>query len=371
MKRLLLPVCALVALPAFAAIKSITPPSGSVAGGDTITIVVDAPLYSNPIVSPPLYEAEVTFNGVPARSVFAWQDTITVVTPPSHALGLATVAVSSHGTPYGQTAFNYYGWGSQELDSRNYEKVLLPLALASGKTIPGAFGSLWTTDVWFGNSSPYFVEVFNDITCTYDCPPPPPGGPFGLPAYPPGAAVRLGTLGELAGTSYGLLYYVQKTYANDVSFSLHVRDLSRDAENAGTEIGVVRAREFRGAAFDILNVPIDATSRATLRVYDVNGYGNITADVSFYSMDFNRLIASTNIPLTLPIKGANPLVFTFPPLAGVGQINDVRNAFAFIQGGFPSRVRVHVELKNGATQGWGFVSVTNNTTQLITTYRPE
>jgi hypothetical protein len=28
-------------------------------------------------------------------------------------------------------------------------------------------------------------------------------------------------------------------------------------------------------------------------------------------------------------------------------------------------------LQKGAVRGWGFVSVTNNDTQLITTYRPE
>jgi hypothetical protein len=30
-----------------------------------------------------------------------------------------------------------------------------------------------------------------------------------------------------------------------------------------------------------------------------------------------------------------------------------------------------VELTSGANQSWGFVAVTNNATQLITTYHPE
>ena len=369
MKRLLvLAVLWLFALPSFAAIQSITPAAGTVTGGDTITIVVDTPLYSCPICSPPLYEAEVTFGGVAARAVSATSTTITAVTPASHVLGQVDVAVSSHGTSYGVTSFTFYGWGSEQIDRRNYEKVLVPLLLRADQTVPGAFGTLWNTEFWFRNPTPYPVELFNDITCTITCAPPPPGGPFGFPQFVAGGQARLG--GPTTATSYGFLYYVQKTYANDVSFALHVRDSSRSAENAGTEIGVVREREFRGASFDILNVPINPTSRAALRVYDPTASPNTTANVSFYSMDFNELIASTTIPVTVAVTSTSPLAASFPPLAGVGQIGDILNTFAFIQGGFPPRVRVHVELKGGSNQSWGFVAVTNNSTQLITTFRP-
>jgi hypothetical protein len=364
---LFLLVLATVPLAATPVIKSISPGLGTVTGGDTVTIVVDTPLYSCPICSPPAYEADVTFGGVPARSVVAWNDTITAVTP-AHASGTVTVAVSSHGTPYGTTTFSYYSYGSGIIDRRNYEKVLLPLALPEGKSIPGAFGSLWSSDLWVSNPTAYPVELFSDISCTFVCAAPVPGD-HGYPQMQAGSLIRLGPLDT--GGNYGLVYYVQKTYANDVSFSLHVRDTSRTSENAGTEIGVVRERMFRGSSFDILNVPIDANSRATLRVYDVNALDNISADVAFYSMDFNTLIASTNIPLTVSVKKDTTLAANFPPLAGFGQIGDIRNYFAFIQAGFPGHVRVHVELKNGANQGWGFVTVTNNATQLITTYRPE
>jgi hypothetical protein len=370
MKRsFLVALLCLLAVPSFADIKSITPARGTLTGGDTVTIVVDQPLYSCPVCSPPVYEAEVTFVGVPARSVTAYNDTIRAVTPSAHFGGTVTVAVSSHGTPYGTTTFTYYGWDSELTDRSNYEKVLIPLALPQDHAVPGAFGTLWSSDFWFSNPTPWPVELFNDVTCTYFCPPPPPGS--GYPQFGAGTLGRI-TPVPAAGT-YGLLYYVQKTYANDVSFSLHVRDLSHDTANAGTEIGVVRERDFRGTSFDILNVPIDAVSRAALRVYDVNGFNNISADVTFYSMDSNQLVASTTIPLSVAVKvnAGSPLAAAFPPLAGVGQIGDIRNTFAFIQAGFPSHVRVHVELTNGANQSWGFVAVTNNATQLITTYRPE
>ena len=82
-------------------------------------------------------------------------------------------------------------------------------------------------------------------------------------------------------------------------------------------------------------------------------------------------IASINVPLTVPGKRNTGLATTFPPLAGFGQIGDIRRQFAFLQGGIPSRVGIHIESRDGANQLWGFVAVTNNATQLVTTYRPE
>jgi hypothetical protein len=366
MRRLLLVACSLAfAASLFAAsITSITPGLGTTNGGDTVTIVVDTPLYSCPVCSPPVFEAEVTFDGIAARSVSAWVNTITAVTP-AHGPGVVQVAVSSHGTPYGTTTFTYHGFGSGQIDSRNYEKVLVPIALSSTLPLPGAFGSQWRGEFWASNPTPYPVEFFNDVFCTSVCPTLLPGeGPY--PALPAATVTPILTF---ATTNYGFVYYLQKTYANDISFSLHIADVSRDNENAGAEIGVVRERDFRGSAFDILNVPVDALSRAKLRIYDPNAYANQSADVEIYSMTGNTLLATASVPLTPAAAPINDPARRFPPYAGFAQLSDLRSAFGTP---LPSgRVRVHISFHTGVNQSWGFVSVTNNATQLVTTYRPE
>jgi len=72
-------------------------------------------------------------------------------------------------------------------------------------------------------------------------------------------------------------------------------------------------------------------------------------------------------------KPTTPIGNQAPAFAGFAQIADIRNAFAFTQGSsFPEgKVRIRIRMQNGATRGWAFVAVTNNTTQLITTYKPE
>jgi hypothetical protein len=374
MKRILLSfVLSLAAAAASAqtfptAIESITPALGSVSGGDVVTIVVNGTLPSS-LTSPPVYFAEVTFDGVPARSVSAWLNTIYAVTP-AHTHRTVDVAVSSQGQPIGTTKFTYAGWAGP-IDMRNYERILVPLALAT--KVPGAFGSQWAGEFWASNHSQYPVEFFNDISCTLTCPqflaPEPP-----YPQLAPDSVTRVDVPGGGAAGVHAFLFYLQKGGTQDVDFSLHVGDVSRSADNAGTEIGVVRESAFRGTTFDILNIPIDTLSRAALRVYDPDASDNAAAAIEIYSMATNTLIASTTLPLVPPVrKPATPIGSQAPAFAGFAQIADIRNAFAFTQGSsFPDgNVRIRVRMQNGPTRGWAFVAVTNNTTQLITTYKPE
>jgi len=351
-----------------ASVVSIFPNIGTVNGGDFVTITVDTPLHACNVCSPPTWFAEVTFAGIPSPEVQTLSATTLRARTPAHAFGTVDVVVTSQSEPYGTTKFRYAGWGGP-IDLSNYEKVLVPLALPSGKTIPGAFGSQWATELWVSNGASAPVEFFQDITCTLTCPlflVPEPG-------YPQLAAKKTVKYDVPdAGGNVAYLYYLQRSYANDVHFSLHAADLSRSAQNAGTEVGIVRQRNFTGQSFDILNVPIDATSRATLRAYDTLEINGASVSVTIHTMDTDTLIAGTELHFNPPVpKPATTLANTVPAFAGYATLPDIRNAFAFTEGQFPSgKYRLHFEL-HGTSEGWALVSVTNNTTQLITTYRPE
>ena len=346
-----------------ASIVSMTPRLGTIGGGDVVTIIVDTPLQNCPICSPPVAIAAVSFGGVPARSISAFDKTITAVTP-AHAAGTVDVAVSSGDVSYGTLPFTFAGYGGA-IETTNYEKVLVPLLLPDSP-VPGAFGAQWSSELWVSNRSQYPVEFFNDITCTRVC----PALPFPNPPYPrllPDSAEKFST----GSFDNGLLYYLQKGGDQAVDFSLHIRDVSRSKENAGTEIGVVRERDFRQGTFEILNVPLDDVSRATLRIYDTDALAFASgAQVSILSMDGQPIVAS-HVDLAPQVrKPGSDLAKKIPAFAAFGQIPDIRNQFAFIQTGFSDRVRIRITLDFNA-HGWAFVSVTNNATQLVTTYRPE
>ena len=364
----------LLAIPAFGvSITSMTPAVGTTGGGDVVTIRVDTTLYSCPNCSPPAYFAKVTFDGVPARSVFAWDQTIFATTP-EHAAGTVEVAVTSRHpftneeVPYGTAQFTFSGWFGPGFDRSNYEKILVPVALPADRVVPGAFGSRWTSELWVNNRSEYPVEFFNDVVCMVICPRIAPGAPF--PRIGAKSIERVFPL-DIPG-NMGYLFYLQKGGSEQVDFSLHFADISRSAENAGTEVGVVREREFRKGSFEILNVAIDANSRATLRIYDtdVSPYRTEPAIVEVFAMD-GTPVARGEVPLSVPVERAVPsLGEVIPPFARSGQIADLRNAqYKVNSSPWPSRVRIRVTTPY--TNSWAFVSVTNNATQLITTYKPE
>lgn len=84
---------------------------------------------------------------------------------------------------------------------------------------PGAFGSLWTTEVTMRNESGYALVAFN-----------------GIPAH--------STLLIRTDAPDGMLQMILRQAAPAVFFGTLIRDLSRQSEALGTEIPVVRESEL-------------------------------------------------------------------------------------------------------------------------------
>jgi hypothetical protein len=149
----------------------------------------------------------------------------------------------------------------------------------------------------------------------------------------------------------GFLYYLQKGAAEDVGFSLHISDLSRSSQNVGTEVGVVRERDFR-TTVDILNVPIDGRSRATLRLYGTDAQQFSSARIDIFTMEGVQ-IATIEVQLPLPFgKANNELANVVPPFAAFGQIDDIRTAkygypiASLPVASWPARVRLRVKIRH-------------------------
>jgi hypothetical protein len=129
-----------------------------------------------------------------------------------------------------------------------------------------------------------------------------------------------------------------------------VYDQSRTTQSFGTEIPIVRERQFTNGStvLTLLNVPTDARFRNTLRIY-----GTAAAQVVV------RVSAPTISPVDSPVTlnaGENvfkPAAATFSSFpTGVGLVTVTITV----------PVQAHV---------WAFVSVTNNDTQQITTITPQ
>jgi hypothetical protein len=143
----------------------------------------------------------------------------------------------------------------------------------------------------------------------------------------------------------GRFLYVPRALAKDFSAHLRVYDASRSTINLGTEIPIVSSSAFRYGRFGLSGVPLNPRFRNTLRLYAAE---------------------PTEVRVTM---GAETHLVA---LRGSG--DSFTPAYAMFSD-FPTGAgytTVIVEPVDPSSAGvWGFISVTNNETQSITTITPQ
>jgi len=251
--------------------------------------------------------APVTIDGVAAPAAFL-NGVLTVDAPP-HAAGAADVKI---GSVTAKSALIYYDPAAA--DPAVFEPILFPVSFQG----PGAAGSQWTTEnvVELGAQS-----FFRDAVAS---------GPLANDVRP-----------------WGRVLYAVRGTIDDATFDSRVRDLSRQAQSAGTEVPVVRERDFRPRRLRFLNVPYDGRSRVMLRVWSLDD----TA-VAFGLGDTRDIVPS--IQMTR-IEGT---AMWFGSVDITSRLSTgVQNAIA--------------DTSSSVPRLWGMISITNNDTQQVTLVTPQ
>jgi len=231
-----------------------------------------------------------------------------------------------------------------------YERVMIPLAIAG--EVLGAFGSRFTTQVIVRNDADSPVLISQQ--------------PLGCGRVPCGLGIeRKSSQTLLLSVPNGraTFIYVEAPGKGQVTFNARVQDVSRQALTWGTELPIVRDSDwFVGRAAQIINVPTDARFRQTLRVFEDIGGPTRTVRIRIFPMDSEVPLVDTT--RTTILDTPNP--GGFPSYPAYVQINHLVDEFPQLA----AVPRVRVEL-SAPFAVWGFVSVTNNETQHITTVTPE
>jgi hypothetical protein len=317
-----------------------SPSIGPTTGGTEVTLFADSVTCFGPdraICPLPI----VTFNGVGATVIEAKfnMGTLAVIAPPN-AKGIADVVVSGTRATRRGRVFRYYD-PAEAAPSSMFERVLVPV-YAFG---PGAFGSNWTTEVTVLNSGFYDLEAYR------------------RPIRVKGRSTMILDFG--GSRAGGVLYFPPRDFSSQMQFGSLVRDTSRQAEDWGTEVTVVRESEFRKGTFSLLNIPVDSRFRQTLRIYDVDSVEGF-ARLSVYSMSTSALIAEKSIPLRSanPCKRFQPCASDEPAMATIDLLT------AFPEAADQDRVRIDI-VGDSSSRLWAFASVTNNQTQHVTVISPQ
>ncbi|MEO8217704.1 MAG: hypothetical protein ABI718_11540 [Acidobacteriota bacterium] len=228
------------------------------------------------------------------------------------------------------------------------ERLLLPLLI--GATIPGSFGSIWTTELVTRNTASVPIWIG---------PEPSQMSPLPAPDFTrePETTFQIGISPTVFSPAW---LYVETGHADDVAVNLRVKDISRQSLTYGTEMPVVREREFR-TSMDLMNIPTDDRFRSTLRIYRQPGPQHELVQVMFYDMDDNRMLAEAAVGVEGPGASIQP-----PPYGEIGdltaQLPQLRSA---------NKLRIKLIPDSPEEKIWAFVSVTNNETQHVTLITPQ
>jgi hypothetical protein len=288
----------------------------------------------------------VFFGDTPAAATLINTSTIRAIAPP-HLPGPVEVTVyQPDGVGGLRDAFTYTGDPTLGLDA-----ILLSVYT---QPVSGAFGSLFATELRVSNDGPEDTLLFGfDAACNIPitCVPPNPFHPIGLGA---GSEIPAGALAPNGRP--GRVIYAMPGTAHQLSMTLRAFDLSRSATNFGTEMPVVRFDRFVTTPFTLNGVPGDARFRITLRLYSV---------------------WPEPVPVQVTVRGQTREVLltggTLPFEPQYAELSDF-----FTKGNDEVRVQIQGPQQCiicsppiPVPRIWGFITVTNNETQHITTITPQ
>jgi hypothetical protein len=315
------------------AITSITPSSGRTGGGENVEIRGTG-------FTP---DAAVFFGGTAAFNVQVVDATTIRVKTPPHLPGVSRVSVAQQA--HSATApFTYTGSPSE-----GFEQLLLPIYLGR---VNGAFGSEFHTEFQAWNNSYSTLPIHGlQYLCQILCP---ILDPVEVPIQLLPDQSFDSDQAFFNGTP-GVFLYVPKDHVRDLGFKLRVFDVSRDTADYGTELPVVRARDFTfDQPLSFPRVPAIPGFRITLRIYSpVQNVAFVRFNGEEHMVPLNR----DRNDLFTPAYG----VFTAFPTTDVPINVSVAPPNAIIH---PPPLNIY------PPPIWAFISITNNETQQITTMTP-
>ncbi len=307
---------------------SISPALGPSSGGTTVTITTTGSFGGWPYA--------VDFGGVWSASATVVDDQTLVTVTPEHLPGIVNIRLFQSDV-YLSTDLTFEFVGHPDR-----EQFLLPVFI---EPVKGAYGSEFRTDLHGLNAGGnQLLEVWGLETSCRTTPPICNWLADPMVFLEPGRfSADIADYGPYQTGTPGRFIEVPRQQKDDLSLSLRVYDTSRSAENFGTEIPVVRTTDFYRKSFGLAGVPLDARFRNTLRLY-------ATGPTTVYLLVGND---AHQIELRAGEHVFDPAYAQFTAFpAGSGTIH------------------VLAAGKENGPAVWGFITVTNNETQHITTISP-
>ena len=187
----------------------------------------------------------------------------------------------------------------------------------------------------------------------------PIAAPCGVPPLQPGE-MRAIPFNETADNP-GWIGYLP-VGSDNVSFNLRIYDKTRQAETFGTQLPVVRERDFFSRPFYVMNVPTNSRFRVMLRIYDIDGRSDARVRIRAFSTSNDFNYGSTDVTLQPPAPNS-------PWKSSYTHIQYLPSLIPSIPS-TASSYNLEITPSSATLKIWGFITVTHNDTQHVTTIIP-
>lgn len=311
------------------------PGSAEPQGGAEIEILVNSNTYIRLTAAP-----QVFFGDVPSPRVTLLNAYEVTAVAPAHAIGVVSLTMRANGallTSLGQFVFE-----------PKVEEIIIPIAF---QPISAAFGTRWVSDISVFNDSDDSVaiapELCSSLGRTFVCDKP-------VPRVPPHSSMRIEPWSVYADYP-AMILRPPADHASNLHFTVRLRETSRDPDGPGTEIPVIRTKDFQQQRVWLPAIPTSTRFRATLRVY--TRAGAVTVRVRDNAT--GELLSEREARRYFPTDSDPFGTLTFSDLleSAVIRAHD--------------KVRIEVESPRDDLPVWAMVTLTDNESQRVQIFTPQ
>ncbi|MEA2235510.1 MAG: hypothetical protein QOC81_234 [Thermoanaerobaculia bacterium] len=297
-------------------------------GGTEIQIVANGSVR---FVAP-----QVFFGGVPSPHVTLVDSKTIKALAPAHAVGVVILTILDNGALL--TSARDFAFAPE------LEQIIFPIAI---QAIDASHGTRWMSDISVYNDSdqavPIDPEICFDIVRLFDC-------SQSARRIPPHSSMRIEPWSTSADYPWMILR-PPADLAGRLHFSSRLRELSRDPDGPGTEMPVLRSRDFQQNQVWLASVPTNGRFRSTLRVF-TRGYSVV---VRVRDAATGELLSEREIPRFFPTD-SDPF--------GTVTLNDLFSPAVRAR----ETVRIEVE---STSPVWALLTLTENETQRVQIFTPQ
>jgi hypothetical protein len=243
----------------------------------------------------------------------------------------------------------------RDTNSNGFVEALVPIVVAQRST-PGAYGSLWASELWIHNSG---TTAVNSIQLGEGFAPCPPNETCGPTA--PAGQTKQAFPHAFSTADRGALLMIPADRIDDLTLSSRVLELSRRAQPNGIDVPVVWEDEYLTGTTMLLAVPQNADSRIALRVFDPRRIQGSALNIEFLRPD-GTVVASTTLR-----PGDNTELRI--PVPSYATINDLATSIPALLA--EDRIDIRITPLTPNLEYWVYAAITDRDTQHVLLVTPD